>query len=91
MGAAANASRTLEQRLRPIEDRLETYNLIGSVRPGPIPAPKIIPPRCGPRTACSTAVPSSRPTGRIASGSSNSEHHRAIGRGIAHFAVCADH
>jgi len=50
MAADTNDGSTLEQRLRVIEDRLEIYNVIASIRRAPIPVPEITPPRCGPRT-----------------------------------------
>jgi len=41
MGAGANAGRTLEQRLRPIEDRLEIYNLIDIRPPRAVPCRRL--------------------------------------------------
>jgi hypothetical protein len=81
--------RTLEARLRLIEDRLEIYNLIASH-----------PPSADTGAAAFTASvwaedgvfdrggEFARPTGRaaIAAGSASPEHHRAIEQGIAHFA-----
>ncbi len=82
-------NKTLEQRLRLIEDRLEIYNLIASHPPSADTG-------AGDYTASvwtedgvfDRGVEFARPTGRaaIASGSSNPEHHRAIEQGIAHFA-----
>ena len=85
----AGDGRTLEERVREIEDRLAIYNLIASHPPSA-------------DTGDSTYTASvwtedgvfdrgadfPRPTGRaaIAGGSSNPEHHRAIEQGIAHFA-----
>jgi hypothetical protein len=86
---ADHNGRSLEQRVREIEDRFEIYNLIASHPPSA-------------DTGNGAYVASvwtedgvfdrgadfPRPTGRaaIAAGSSNPEHHRAIGQGIAHFA-----
>lgn len=89
MTVDADDGRTLEQRLRLIEDRLEIYNLIASH-----------PPTADTGAEDSTAsmwtedgvfdrgIEFPRPTGRaaIAGGSANPEHHRAINAGIAHFA-----
>jgi SnoaL-like domain len=82
-------NKTLEQRLRLIEDRLEIYNLIASHPPSADTG-------AGDYTASvwtedgvfDRGAEFDRPTGRaaIASGSSNLEHHRAIEQGIAHFA-----
>jgi hypothetical protein len=85
----ANSGKTLEQRLREVEDRLEIYNLIASH-----------PPSADTGNGAYTAsvwtedgvfdrgAEFPRPTGQaaIAGGSSNPEHHRAIEQGIAHFA-----
>ena len=89
-------NKTLEQRLRLIEDRLEIYNLIASHPPSADTG-------AGDYTASvwtedgvfDRGAEFARPTGRaaIASGSSNPEHHRAIEQGIAHFcrlALCAN-
>jgi hypothetical protein len=89
MAVDAKDGRTLEQRLRLIEDRFDIYNLIASHPPSArIPVLETTPPRCGPRMACSTGAEFARPTGQaaIVGGSSNPEHHRAIEQGIAHFA-----
>ena len=85
----AKDDRTLEQRLRLIEDRLEIYNLIASHPPSADTG-------AGGYTASVWTEDGafdrgdefSRPTGRaaIAGGSSNPEHHRAIEQRIAHFA-----
>jgi len=82
-------NKTLEQRLRLIEDRLEIYNLIASHPPSADTG-------AGDYTASVWAeggvfdrgAEFARPTGReaIAGGSSNPEHQRAIEQGIAHFA-----
>jgi hypothetical protein len=89
MAVDASDGRTLEQRLRLIEDRFEIYNLIASHPPSADTG-------AGHFTASVWTEDSvfdrgaefPRPTGRaaIAGGSSNPEHHRAIERGIAHFA-----
>jgi hypothetical protein len=90
MAAAAERSeRTLEERIRLIEDRLEIYNLIASHPPSADTGD-------GAYTAGVWAEDGvfdrgaefPLPTGRaaIAAGSSNPEHHRAIEAGIAHFA-----
>src|ERR1700751_3439559 len=89
MAVDANDGKTLEQRLRQIEDRLEIYNLIASHPPSADTG-------AGHYTASVWAEDGvfdrgaefPRPTGRaaIAAGSSNPEHRRAIEQGIAHFA-----
>jgi hypothetical protein len=87
--AGNNMEKTLDERVREIEDRLEIYNLIACHPPSA-------------DTGHSTYVASvwtedgvfdrgaefPRPSGRaaIAAGSANPEHHRAIEEGIAHFA-----
>src|SRR5215467_14105356 len=89
MSGRADEAKTLEERLRLIEDRFEIYNLIASHPPSA-------------DTGASNYTASvwtedgvfdrgaefARPTGRaaIADGSSSPEHHRAIEQGIAHFA-----
>ena len=89
MAAEANGGKTLEQRIRRIEDRLDIYNLIASHPPSADTG-------AGEYTATvwtedgvfDRGAEFPRPTGRaaIAGGSSNPEHHRAIEQGIAHFA-----
>ena len=89
MAVDPNDARTLEQRLRLIEDRFEIYNLIASHPPSADTG-------AGDYTASvwtedgvfDRGAEFARPTGRaaIAGGSSNPEHHRAIEQGIAHFA-----
>ena len=88
MAADPNAGKTVEERLREIEDRLAIYNLIASH-----------PPSADTGAADYTAAVWTedgvfdrgpefpQPTGRaaIAGGSSNPEHRRAIEQGIAHF------
>src|SRR5271154_895652 len=89
MASQTGNGRTLEERIRLIEDRLEIYNLIASHPPSA-------------DTGASDYTASvwtedgvfdrgaefPAPTGRaaIAGGSSSPEHHRAIEQGIAHFA-----
>jgi hypothetical protein len=81
--------RTLEQRVRAIEDRLEIYNLIAGHPPSADTG-------AGDYTASvwtedgefdrGADFPAPRGRAAIAGGSSNPEHHRAIEQGIAHFA-----
>src|ERR1700738_4063580 len=89
MAVDANDGRTLEQRRRLIEDRLDIYNLIASHPPSAATG-------AGDYTASvwtedgvfDRGAEFPRPSRRaaIAGGSSNPEHHRAIEQGIAHFA-----
>ncbi|HXO02087.1 MAG TPA: nuclear transport factor 2 family protein [Stellaceae bacterium] len=89
MPTEASGDKTLEQRLRRIEDRLEIYNLIASHPPSADTG-------AGEYTASvwtedgvfDRGAEFPRPTGRaaIAGGSANPEHHRALEQGIAHFA-----
>jgi hypothetical protein len=89
MAAETDDRKTLEQRLRLIEDRFEIYNLIASHPPSADTG-------AGGYTASvwtedgvfDRGPEFARPTGRaaIAGGTSNPEHHRAIEQGIAHFA-----
>jgi len=89
MAIDGNEVRTIEQRLRLIEDRFEIYNLIASHPPSADTA-------AGEYTASvwtedgvfDRGAEFPRPAGRaaIAGGSSNPEHHQAIEQGIAHFA-----
>src|ERR1700731_4031775 len=89
MAADSNGGKTLDERVRLIEDRLDIYNLIASHPPSADTG-------AGEYTASVWAEDGvfdrgaefPRPTGRaaIAGGSSNPEHHRAIEQGIAHFA-----
>ena len=89
MRAEASDTKTLEQRIRAIEDRFEIYNLIASHPPSADTG-------AGEYTASvwtedgvfDRGAEFPRPTGRaaIAGGSSTPEHHRAIEQGIAHFA-----
>jgi len=88
MPTEASGDKTLEQRLRRIEDRLEIYNLIASHPPSADTG-------AGEYTASvwtedgvfDRGAEFPRPTGRaaIAGGSANPEHHRALEQGIAHF------
>src|ERR1700716_2089008 len=89
MAAEGSGGKTLEERVRLIEDRLDIYNLIASHPPSADTG-------AGDYTATvwtedgvfDRGAEFPRPTGRaaIAGGSSNPEHHRAIEQGIAHFA-----
>ena len=89
MAVDTKDGRTVEQRLRLIEDRFEIYNLIASHPPSADTG-------AGDYTASVWTDDSvfdrgaefARPTWRaaIAAGSSSLEHHRAIEQGIAHFA-----
>ncbi len=89
MAADADAGKTLEQRLRLIEDRLEIYNLIASHPPGADTGD-------ADHTASMWTEDGvfdrgeefARPSGpaAIAAVSASPEHHRAIEQGIAHFA-----
>jgi hypothetical protein len=89
MAVGGNDGKTLEERLRLIEDRFEIYNLIASHPPSADTGN-------GDYTASvwtedgvfDRGAEFARPTGRaaIAGGSSSPEHHRAIDQGIAHFA-----
>jgi hypothetical protein len=89
MAADSKGGKTLDERIRLIEDRLDIYNLIASHPPSADTG-------AGDYTATvwtedgvfDRGAEFPRPTGRaaIAGGSSNPEHHRAIEQGIAHFA-----
>jgi hypothetical protein len=89
MAAEGKGGKTLDERIRLIEDRLEIYNLIASHPPSADTG-------AGDYTASvwtedgvfDRGAEFPRPTGRaaIAGGSANPEHHRAIEQGIAHFA-----
>src|SRR5260370_17516742 len=88
MAVDADDGRTLEQRLRLIEDRFEIYNLIASHPPSADTG-------AGDYTATvwtedgvfDRGAEFPRPTGRaaIAGGAANPEHHPAIEEGMAHF------
>ena len=89
MAADSKGGKTLDERVRLIEDRLDIYNLIASHPPSADTG-------AGDYTASvwtedgvfDRGAEFPRPTGRaaIAGGSANPEHHRAIEQGIAHFA-----
>jgi len=89
--AVANDDRTLEHRLRLIEDRFEIHNLIASHPPSADTG-------AGDYTASvwtedgvfDRGAEFPRPTGRaaIAGGSTNPEHHRAIEQGTRILPVC---
>src|SRR5260370_8900101 len=89
MAVDADDGRTLEQRLRLIEDRFEIYNLIASHPPSADTG-------AGDYTASvwtedgvfDRGAEFPRPTGRpaIAGGAGHPPPHRALGQGVAHFA-----
>jgi len=89
MATDAGDDKTLEQRLRAIEDRIEIYNLIAAHPPSADTG-------AGEYTASvwtddgvfDRGAEFARPTGAAAIGalSSSAEHRRAIDQGIAHFA-----
>src|SRR6266542_4060792 len=83
MAAEGKGGKTLDERIRLIEDRLDIYNLIASHPPSADTGAVWTEDGVFDRGA---EFP--RPTGRaaIAGGSANPEHHRAIEQGIAHFA-----
>jgi hypothetical protein len=90
MTADADNGKTLEQRLRPIEDRLEIYNLIASHPPGAdTGAADHIAAAWTEDGVFDRGEEFARPSGpaAIAAGSASPEHHRAIAQGIAHFAA----
>src|SRR5260370_18670754 len=88
MAAEGTGGKTLDERIRLIEDRLDIYNLVASHPPSADTG-------AGEYTASvwtedgvfDRGAEFPRPTGRaaIAGGSSNPEPHRAIEQGIAHF------
>jgi hypothetical protein len=89
MAADINPGKTVDERLRQIEDRLEIYNLIASHPPSADTGAADYPASVWTEDGVfdrGAAFP--QPIGRaaIAGGSSNSEHRRAIEQGIAHFA-----
>jgi hypothetical protein len=89
MAAEADVPKTLEQRLRLIEDRFEIYNLIASHPPSAdTGASDYTASVWAEDGVFDRGAEFARPIGRaaIAGGSSNPEHHRAIEQGIAHFA-----
>src|ERR1700722_20664954 len=89
MPTEASGDKTLEQRLRRIEDRLEIYNLIASHPPSAdTGAGDYVASVWTEDGVFDRGAEFPRPTGRaaIAGGSSSPEHHRAIEQGIAHFA-----
>src|SRR5207237_8726645 len=93
MAAAGKGGKTLDERIRLIEDRLDIYNLIASHPPSADTG-------AGEYTASvwtedgvfDRGAEFPRPTGRAASagGSANPAHHRAIEQGIGHFAGLPD-
>ena len=90
MATRQGAGKTLDERIRLVEDRLEIYNLIASHPPSADTG-------AGAYVASVWAEDGvfdrgdefAKPTGRaaIAGGSDNPEHHRAIAEGIAHVAA----
>jgi len=89
MAAAGTSGKTLEERLRLIEDRFAIYDLIArhpsSADTG---AGEFVASVWAEDGVFDRGAEFPRPSGRaaIAAGSSNPEHHRAIEQGIAHFA-----
>ena len=81
--------RSLEERLRAIEDRFAIYDLIASHPPSAdTGAGAFVASAWAEDGVFDRGADFPRPTGRaaIAAGSSSPEHHRAIEQGIAHFA-----
>src|SRR5260370_17267662 len=88
MAVDADDGRTLEQRLRLIEDRFEIYNLIASHPPSAdTGAGEYVASVWAEDGVFDRGAEFPRPDGRtaIAAGSSSPEHHRAIEEGIPHF------
>jgi hypothetical protein len=88
MAAESTSGKTLEERVRMIEDRLAIYNLIASHPPSAdTGAGEFVASVWTEDGVFDRGAEFPRPTGRaaIAGGSSNPEHHRAIEQGIAHF------
>jgi hypothetical protein len=89
MAGQRNEGKTLEERIRLIEDRLEIYNLIASHPPSAdTGAGAYVATVWTEDGVFDRGDEFAKPTGRaaIAGGSSTPEHHRAIEEGIAHFA-----
>ena len=89
MAAEQSGGKTLEERLRLIEDRFAIYDLIASHPPSAdTGAGEFVASVWAEDGVFDRGAEFPRPTGRaaIAAGSSNPEHHRAIDQGIAHFA-----
>jgi len=89
MAAEQSGGKTLDERIRMIEDRLAIYNLIASHPPSAdTGAGEFVAHVWAEDGVFDRGAEFPRPTGRaaIAVGSSNPEHHRAIEQGIAHFA-----
>ncbi len=89
MASHGSNGRTLEQRIRVIEDRLEIYNLIATHPPSAdTGAGKYTASVWAENGVFDRGAEFPRPTGRaaIAGTSTSVEHHRAIEQGIAHFA-----
>jgi SnoaL-like domain len=86
---ADDNARSLEQRVREIEDRFEIYNLIASHPPSADTGNgAYVASVWSEDGVFDRSADFPRPTGRaaIAAGSANPEHHHAIEQGIAHFA-----
>lgn len=89
MARQDSGGKTLEERIRHIEDRLTIYNLIASHPPSAdTGAGEYVASVWAEDGMFDRGAEFPRPTGRaaIAGGSSSAEHHRAIEQGIAHFA-----
>jgi hypothetical protein len=89
MACQDGGGKTLEERIRLIEDRLAIYNLIASHPPSAdTGAGEYVASVWTEEGVFDRGAEFPRPTGRaaIAGGSSSAEHHRAIEQGIAHFA-----
>lgn len=89
MSAEQSGGKTIEERIRMIEDQLAIYNLIASHPPGAdTGAGEFVASVWAENGVFDRGAEFPRPSGRaaIAQGSSNPEHHRAIDQGIAHFA-----
>jgi hypothetical protein len=89
MATQDSADKTLEERIRLIEDHLAIYNLIASHPPSAdTGAGEYVASVWAEDGVFDRGAEFPRPAGRtaIAAGSSSPEHHRAIEEGIAHFA-----
>jgi len=89
MAAAGRSGKTLEERVRLIEDRFAIYDLIARHPPSAdTGAGEFVASVWAEDGVFDRGAEFPRPSGRaaIAAGSSNPEHHRAIQQGIAHFA-----
>src|ERR671938_651475 len=89
MAAEGASGKTLEERVRHIEDRFAIYDLIARHPPSAdTGAGEFVASVWAEDGVFDRGAEFPRPSGRaaIAAGSSNPEHHRAIEAGIAHFA-----